>query len=275
MSSLPSIGLDAHGIPLGDPLTQRTDDPGTRGRTVYVDTDRLFQELGSVTEFFDDATMLRFLACTCDEFKGNGLVCKHIQKVYEDRLDIYEVPEDDIGRYPTDTGKASERIALPHEVCLGDYEPYKTSVVILAKKHRLTIEVKLYPFGDNDRFVEPFVMIPGNESEASLGVAPRNVGRGELRTMFVEWIMTSMATEPDIQCTKEWHEAWAVARQGTGFVPDRETLIISHWSLMNWETCIDCITNSDIPDPYNPLEGVLRNARSNRQQSRSRANGGT
>lgn len=267
--------VDAHGIPVPGMDETQLGDPGRRGRDVYVKMDRLFQTEAAVTEFFDDEQQSRFLTCTCRQYKETGLICDHIGLVYGQRLDIYEIPEDGVGAYPTDTGEAVQRVALPFE--LGD-DGYTPLVTILGNEYKLAVRCGLFPLNDNPRYVRACVFAPNQDdpmtgSWIDIGILPREAGRGELRIAFVEWSMEQIELhDPPAVCNAPWHEAWEVAREGYGERRKREQKIVDHWMLFTRGTCYSCLVNSDVPETYNPLEGVLRRVRSDRQQSRSRAN---
>lgn len=269
--------VDANGLPVLPVLEQRDDDPGTRGRTLYVESDRLVTVLGTVTEFFDDQEWTRFLACTCHEYQeSGGLICSHIAHVYINRLDIYEMPEDTIAGPPSSTGLPQQRVALPFEVGGGSYTPL---VTIMGKEFKMAVRCGLFPLDmEGDRYVRACVHVPSQHEDTEgvwieMGIAPREVGRGELRTMFVEWIVADMELNGDMACTAQWHEQ--VAREGYGVDKRRELAILDHWHLLARSVCYSCLSNDEIPAPYNPIEGVLARARRTRKpQSRSRANGG-
>ena len=261
--------VDQYGLPIANLDTTQAGDPGIRGREVFVMMNRLMEVEGSVTEFFDQEEWVRFLACDCPEFRRNEIYCEHIKWTYDHRLDVKERDEE-----KPNAVTIAEWKSIPFEV----NGSYLTAVVIFGEGQHLTVTYKFryLPDQDNDDFgwINAILVLPPVRTsdraddlgtDVDLGIVPRGVGRGELRTLFIEWIMSQMEFADNLECKQEWHEPWDYKNNSL------KTQITNAWGLITKSTCAVCALNPSIPQPYNPMEGALRRAR---QQSRSNANRG-
>lgn len=249
------MNFDKYGIPIDATLTN-VEGLGIRGRVVHVEIDVVLKVSGFVTEYFGNDN--RFLVCSCPTYEANHLICDHITKVYDKRLDVTENDPDAIA--------AGVGPVVPFEV---DGQ-YNTTVVIMGYRDpKLTVDFKLVPYehpnNPDDLFVSALLEIPSPDDRwENLGLVPFDVGRMELRNLFIEWIIEQQIVHKDEECTQPWHAAHQAVGERT-----REQKLFDQWMLMTLGICGQCATDDSIPQTYDPMRGAIERAR--REQSRSRA----